>query len=209
MNRHPLNNDKSKSANANAIEKIKVYSDGSVQNSKVSAAAILWREGEPDHILKLHLGTTEQHTVYKAGLVGMILGLPLIKAEKRSKVKCALNINNQAALVIIKSKMKKSSQHLVASLLQIAKQLIEHRGNRKFKLTLRWTAGHVGIEGNEDADKEAKSMADGESLDWEHLPPCLHKKVGYSLSAICQARNDKLKKIWTTTWTKSPRYCHS
>jgi ribonuclease HI len=202
----PPSKDESKQADASAIEEIKVYSDGSAHDGKVGTAAILRREGKPDRILKLHLGTTEQHTVYEAELVGMIMGLHLIKTERRNGVKCALNVDNQAALVAIKSEMNKSGQHLAANLLQIAKQLHKRRGNGRFKLTFRWTAGHVGIAGNEDADKEAKATADGESSDKEDLPPCLHKKIGYSLSAIRQARNDKLKYKWAATWARSPRY---
>jgi ribonuclease HI len=183
----PPSKDKSKQADANAIEEIKVYSDRSAHDRKVGTAAILRHEGKPDRILKLHLGTTEQHTVYEAELVGMIMGLHLIKTERRNGVKCTLNIDNQAALVAIKSEMNKSGQHLTANLLQIAKQLHKRRGNGRFKLTFRWTAGHVGIARNEDADKEAKAVADRESSDKEDLPPCLCKKIGYSLSAIRQA----------------------
>jgi hypothetical protein len=138
----------------------------------------------------------------------MIMGLHLIKMERRNGVKCALNVDNQAALVAIKSEMNKSGQHLAANLLQIAKHLHKRRGNGRFKLTFHWTAGHMGIAGNEDADKEAKAAADGESSDKEDLPPCLRKKIGYSLSAIQQARNDKLKYKWAATWARSPRYCH-
>jgi ribonuclease HI len=177
-----------------------------VHDSKVGHAAILKRNGEPDHILKLHLGTTEQHTVYEVELVSMIMGLHLIKTEKRNKVKCTLNVDNQAALVAIKSEMTKSGQHLAANLLQMTKQLLEQRGGSRFKLTFRWTAGHIGIEGNEDADKEAKLAADGESLDSKQLPQCLHKKIRFSRSAIRQALNDKLKLRWNSSWAKSPRY---
>ena len=51
----------------------------------------------------------------------------------------------------------------------------------------RWSAGHNGIEGNEDADEMAKEAADGVSSARENLPACLHKKIGYSLSAARQA----------------------
>ena len=46
----------------------------------------------------------------------------------------------------IKSKMNSSGQHLVASLRQLARQLIDRRGSVNFRLTLsgRWSAGHVG-----------------------------------------------------------------
>ena len=64
----------------------------------------------------MHLGTMEQHTVYETELVGMILGLNLIKTELRSKVKCALNVDNQVVLMAIRSEMNKSGQHLAANL---------------------------------------------------------------------------------------------
>jgi ribonuclease HI len=124
----------------------------------------------------------DQHTVYKAELVGMIMGLYLIKTEPRSKVKCSLSMDNQATLVAIKSEMNKLGQHLAANILQLAKQLLEQKGSSRFSLTFRWSAGHVGIAGNEDTDKQA--AADRESSDKKTLPPCLCKKIGYSISAI-------------------------
>ena len=109
------------------------------------------------------------------------------------------------SLVAIKSEMNKSGQHLAANLLQIAKQLLDSRDNRKFRLTFRWSAGHVGIQGNEEADKAAKEAAEGGSSDRKDLPPCLRKQIGHSLSAVRQARNEKLKSRWTASWAKSPR----
>ena len=201
----PPNKDDSKRADTNTTEQIKVYSDGSAHDGQVGAAAILQRAGKPNRTLRLHLGTTEQHTVYEAELVGMIMGLHLIKTEKKKNMKCALNVDNQAALVAIKSEMNKSGQHLAANILQIAKQLLNGKGNKRFRLTFRWSAGHVGIVGNEEADKEAKAAADGVSSDKKDLPPCLRKELGHSLSALRQARNENLKIIWTAEWAKSPR----
>ena len=204
----PANKDESKRADTNATEEIKDYSDSSAHSSKVSAAA-LRQEGKPDCTLKFHLGTTAQHTVYKAELMGMILGLHLIKTERQGTVQCMLNVDNQAALVIIKSKMTKSRQHLAADLHQIASKLHKHRGNNRFRLTFRWTARHVGINGNEEADKLAKDTADGRSLAKEALSVCLCNKIGYSLTAVQQAHNEKLKHRWAASWTSLPRYLHS
>ena len=74
-------------------------------------------------MLKYHLGTTGQHTVYEAELVGMVMGLHLIKTEQCNRVKCVLNIDNQAALVAIKSEMNKSGHYLAAEVYKIAKKL--------------------------------------------------------------------------------------
>lgn len=106
---------------------------------KVGAAAILKCKGKPNCTLCLHLGTMEQHMVYKAELVGMIMGLYLIKTKKKN-TKCTLSINNQAALIAIKSEMNKLGQHLADNLLQLAKQLINGRGSKQFRLTFRWSA---------------------------------------------------------------------
>jgi ribonuclease HI len=160
----PPTKDDLKRVDTSTVEKIKVYTDGSAHDGKVGAAAILKHEGKPDHTLKLHLGTTDQHTVYEAEL-GMILGLHLIKTEPRNKVRCVISVDNQAALVAIKSEMNKSGQHLAVNILQIAKQLLEQKGNSRFSLTFRWSAGHTGITGNEDTDEQAKATADRESSD--------------------------------------------
>jgi ribonuclease HI len=155
----PSNKEASKEKDKNAREAIRVYSNGSAHNGKVGAAAILKRVGQPDHTLKIHLGLAKHHTVYKAELAGMLLGMHLIKTERRNKVKCVVNVDNQAALRAVNSDMTKPGQHIAAAIHKIIKQLIPHTDNGRFKLTFRWSAGHVGIEGNEEADKEAKKAA--------------------------------------------------
>lgn len=62
----------------------------------------------------------------------MIMGLHLIKTEWKNKVKCVLNVDNQAALVAIKSNMNKSGQHFAANILKLVKQLKKSRGNGRF-----------------------------------------------------------------------------
>lgn len=169
----PPGKEESKRADATAREKIKVYSDSSIHDNKVGVAAILKHKGKLDQALKLHLGTTEQHTAYKTELVGMIMGLYLIKTESRNRIKCALSINSQAALSTVKSKMNKSGQHLAVDLLKLEKQLIKCRDNSRFRLMLRWFIGHVGIKGNKDADKAAKAATDRECAEKLDLPPPL------------------------------------
>ena len=90
-------------------------------------------------------------------------------------VKCVLNIDNQVALVAIQSKMNKSGHHLAANLYQMAQKLHKRKRNNKFRLTFRWTAGHVGIVGNEDADKLVKEAVSRESSAQKDLPSYLRK----------------------------------
>ena len=134
------------------------------------------------------------------------MGIHLLKTERRNAVKCVLNVDNQAALTAIKSEMNKSGQHLAATLLKVTKKLFEDKGSNRFSLTFRWSAGHVGIIGNEDADELAKNAADRTNSDKKDLPPYLRKALGHSKSALRQAHNEKLKKQWAKNWTESPRY---
>ena len=77
--------------------------------------------------------------------------------------------------------MNKSGHHLAAEVFELAKKLKKQGGNGRFELTFRWTAGHVGILGNQDADKEAKLAARGEQSEKSDLPLCLRKQLGHSL----------------------------
>ena len=59
----------------------------------------------------------------------MLMGMHLIKTEKKNKVKCALNVDNQAALSTVNLDMTKPSQHMVAAIHQIIKQLLPRATN--------------------------------------------------------------------------------
>ena len=106
----------------------------------------------------------------------------------------------------INSDMTKPGQHLAAEIHKIAKQLQPSKRKSKLKLTFRWSAGHVRIEGNEKADKEAKKAVEGESSATTDLPSYLRKPIKHSLSAIHQAHYDVLKQKWAAAWITSPRY---
>ncbi|KAI0275881.1 hypothetical protein BGY98DRAFT_877955, partial [Russula aff. rugulosa BPL654] len=70
-------------------------------------------------------------------------------------------------------------------------------------LTVRWTAGHVGIPGNEKADREAKRAADGHSSNSNDLPKYLRKKLKHSVSALRQTNNKTNNDNWKKEWQAS------
>lgn len=137
-------------------EVIKIYTDGSMHDGKVEAAAILTRQGKPDHVLRLCLKTTEQHTVPEAKMVGIILGVHLIATEKCNCKCCIIGLDSQGAIKALRMKLTNPGQHLTAEALKIANYLQNRTSNTNYSLTVRWTAGHVSIPGNEKADREAK-----------------------------------------------------
>jgi len=189
------NKDASIMANTEGNEKVKIYSDGLAQNGKVGAAAVLIRLGKKPCMLHYHLGTTEHHTVFEAKLVGLILGLHLIKTEKTSRTTFTLGADNMAAILAVATPSNRSGHHLVHTFINAATNLKKKSSKTKYLLTIRWTAGHVNIEGNELADKEVKLAAEGLTSAADLLLRLLKKPLKLNKSAAKQHFNVKLKSL--------------
>ena len=200
----PRDKESSVKADKEGKESIKVYSDGSAQDGKVGAAAVLIRAGKETRKLHFHLGTTEQHTVFEAELVGLILGLQLIKTEK-TRTSYALGADNQAALTAVATPSNRSGHYLAALFLKMAASIQKTNGTANYSLRLRWTAGHVKIEGNELADEEAKLASEGTTSEATLLPRILKKQLKFNKSAAKQAHKAKLKRTWQKEWLNTPR----
>ena len=82
----------------------RIYTDGSDYKDGVGSSAVLYqpRPAEPI-VLRYHLGSSERHTVYKAEIIGLILGvhllLQLLSARSASctadNTPCLLAIQNR------------------------------------------------------------------------------------------------------------------
>ena len=207
----PLRTDIPKDKNATKIadqcapEKVRIYTDGSAHNGKVGAAAILYRPGRPKRTLHYHLGSAEEHTVYEAELVGLLLGLQLVKTEQAGRTSFAIGADNLAAVKAVLTELTHPGQYLAASFLSTAAKIKKKRGTRNYSLTLRWTAGHIGIQGNEEADAEAKKAAEGRTSDTALLPHILRRPLATSTSAIKQKHSMDTKNKWAKRWRDSER----
>jgi len=189
----------------NAEEELQVYSDGSAQGGKVGTATILIRKDAPDRTLHFHLGSDTKHTVHKAELVGILLALHLIATEKRNNLPSLIAVDNQATLKAYDSDMRRPGHNVAREFLSLAKRMQKCRSKRKFKLTLRWSAGHCGIEGNEKADREAKRAACGSSLTAKLLPTFLRKPLPINPTTVKRAYNESLSSKWKVDWEQSLR----
>jgi ribonuclease HI len=158
-------------------EKVQVFTDGSAINGKVGIAAILIRAGKPIHKLHMHLGPEKEHMVHKAELVGMLLGMHLISTEKCRGTTCVMGINNQAAIRAFHMNQRGPGHHIAREIQQLTSQTHKKWSKVKYDLTIRWMAGYKGIEGNEEADREAKKAAKGTSSDRKLLPAYLRKRA--------------------------------
>ena len=101
----PRNKEDSKREDTHAKEEVKVYSDGSIHDGQVGAAAVMYRKGKHIRSLRLHLGPAEDHTIYEAELVGLLLAIHLIATEKWCRVPCAIGADNQATIKALHLKL--------------------------------------------------------------------------------------------------------
>ena len=198
--------EQSKREDGHAKEEIKVYTDGSIHNGQVGAAAVLFRKGKRGRTMWYHLGAAEDHTIYEAEMVGLLMGMQLIRTEKRNKTSCAIGADNQAAIIALQSELTKPGQHVAAEVVSAASQVKKSSKSGRYNLKIRWTAGHCGIKGNTIADKEAKRAAEGHSTAKKDLPKYIHKALKRSLSALKQENSKKANETWKEEWSESERF---
>ena len=74
------------------------------------------------------------------------------------------------------------------------------------EIALTWVARHMGSEGNEAADKQAKLAAEFGSSNNDLLPPFLCRKLLDSLSAVKQQINSDTRKETKSWWKRSKHY---
>ena len=77
------------------------------------------------------------------------------------KVPHRVFLKSPAVDLTLTSDRTQPGQKITLKLLEMARRIRKKRGKAKYSLTVRWTAGHSGIKGNEKADKEAKFVAAG------------------------------------------------
>jgi hypothetical protein len=75
------------------------------------------------------------------------------------------------------------------------------------KVAIRWAPGHIGIEGNERADEEAKRAAQQEdSSALAAIPKVFRGDLPWSRSAVRQEYHTELGAAAKQTWERSPRF---
>ena len=139
---------------------IAIFSDGSDQGRQTGVATVLYKDGEEKRSLRNHLGSTEQHTVFKAKLLGLVLTAQLIVSEWYTQ-SVMIGADSQAAIQEIGLIRGKLGHYLADHMLDQL-ETIQNR-HSSIEITLAWTPGHSGIEGNKCMDEEAKKVAHSES----------------------------------------------
>lgn len=146
----------------------------------------------------------KQHTVYEGEGVGLILGLELIREERRADGMIPIGIDNVAAIVATQA-IKPGPSHYLWDIFYRRVHMVQNR-HKGVDFLVKWTPGHMDIRGNEKADSEAKKAATEGSSASHSLPAPLRKVLPWSKSAIRQEFHRKVMHEANKSWEKSPRY---
>jgi ribonuclease HI len=135
----------------------RIFTDGLLTEKGVGAAAIIYRKRENPVTIQARLGDACNHTVYEAECAAMALGIFLIK--KRVAKTVTIHMDNQAAIRAAANQKQGSGKYILDAFHAQVEAL--RKKNSSLKLKIRWSPGHVGIKGNEEADVAAKAATKG------------------------------------------------
>ncbi|KNZ77262.1 hypothetical protein J132_05972, partial [Termitomyces sp. J132] len=177
-----------------------VFCDGSGYEGGIGASAVLFVDEKEKSNLKYHLGSSTEHTVYEAKIVGICLGLHALQNLNRQLQ--GQTICGSDSQVMLKA-LNNQKPHLAHYLLDKVHSMAEHIHKKQDRLLnvpqrctaidmgtewsphtkevillqLHWSPGHKGFIPNKWADQLAKEAASGESSLQSVLPAFLHQKT--------------------------------
>jgi hypothetical protein len=108
----------------NATAPVHIYSDGSGYEGGIGASTLLYIKECLVKVLQVHLGSTLEHTVYKAEGIGLVLGLHLLNSLScRLMHTTMLGTNSQAVILALSNQKSHSGQHILDTIHQSAEHL--------------------------------------------------------------------------------------
>jgi len=165
---------------------------------------VLYQDGEVRSRRRLRLGSMWHHTIYEGEVAGMILGLELIREEWYMNGMISMGVNSTSAITAMHL-IKPGVRYYLWDLFHQQLQMVTDR-HQDMDLLVWWMPGHIDIEGNEEADKEAQAAAKHGSSPNQKLPSQLWKTLLHSKLAVWQAFHVKLKWVAAKVWQRSPQY---
>ena len=98
---------------ANQLSGTVVYTDGSGEDKKIGAAAVMMKNGRELSNLRYHLGTETEHTVYEAEAVAVVLALHMLTKLKERLETVTIGTDNQAVLMGLRNQRSKPGHYLM------------------------------------------------------------------------------------------------
>lgn len=180
---------------------VRIFTDGSLTEKGVGAAAVIYRKRENPVTIQARLGDACDHTVYEAECAAMALGTYSVRRRVAKAI--TIHVDNQAAIRAAADR-KQGSVKYILDAFHVQVEALRKR-NKGVKLKIRWSPGHVGIKGNEEADAAAKAATEGVVIGKGEVPPLFRKSLPRSKSAVKQHFNTGLKEAAIEAWQVAPQ----
>jgi ribonuclease HI len=149
-----------------AGERIQIYTDGSVIDGKVGAAADLWIGNNKDLEARKHMGEGRHYTIFEAELTAIAMAVGIL-IRRRIDEPALIGVDSQAAIKALLHKCPGVAGYLADTIhRRIAAARQKHAG---LEITFRWIPAHQGATRNEIIDRGAKAAARGETSEQTFL----------------------------------------
>src|SRR6202522_577188 len=185
---------------------IKIYTDGSGKEGHIGAAAVLYHGFRVPRTARFHVGSSNEHTVFEGESIGQVLGLKQFQNTYRNLngVEVSLCVDSQAAIKRHNSWAKSPADYIFEEIHKLAREIMSAYPNVKLKI--RWTPGHMRIQGNETVDTEAKKAADNPEANVNTRFGILVRSLPVSRSAHRQKLKDAAKVKYVRSFRDGPRF---
>ena len=171
-----------------------IYTDGNGIGGKIGAAAVIPALGRTK---RAYLGLESELTVYSAELYGICMALWMCLDLYTSPKKVAIFTDNQAAILASHQPRISTGQYLTHLIVNLTKEL----RTQGFEIEIHWIPAHIGITGNEMADKAAKEATGHENYPRADMP------LGLMVlkSSLRQRLRNLIKERWKADWLREQR----
>jgi len=171
-----------------------VYTDGSAINGKVGATAVVFSLRIERNSL---VGNDIKATVYAAELHGLVLATFIAAQHLRHRISLIIFTDNQAAITSSSESDTQSGQGILR-ILAIKMNLLRWSG---IDVRVHWIPAHIGVPGNEMADRAAKQATGWrENLWFPPIPPTISIPFATLRSFVKMTLRKRIVLDWETQW---------